>query len=60
LLSKVFLIKQGQCCGLECSLCPYIPKYSGLTNKLCPKVLKNLEEWEKSELEVEQIKIEIV
>ena len=32
MLSKVFLLKLGQCCGLGCSLCPYISKHSGLTD----------------------------
>jgi len=31
-------------------MCPYLPKHSGNTEFICPNILKNLEEWEVSEL----------
>jgi len=31
-------------------MCPYLPKHSGNTETICPDILKNLEDWEVSEL----------
>ncbi len=50
MLSKVFLIKQGKCCGNGCLMCPYIKKNSGKSTEIRKDVLDSLEKWEKEEL----------
>ena len=51
MLSRIFLIKQGKCCGNKCVMCPYTKKHSGKSTKIRPRVLKSLEKWEKDELQ---------
>ena len=50
MLSKVFLIKQGKCCGNGCLMCPYNDKHSGTSNTIRDEVLNSLEPWELEEL----------
>ena len=50
MLSRVFLIKQGSCCGNKCLMCPYTKKHSGNSKIIRKDVLKSLGEWEKKEL----------
>ncbi|MFL2983212.1 MAG: DUF5522 domain-containing protein [Candidatus Neomarinimicrobiota bacterium] len=50
MLSRIFLIKQGKCCGNRCVMCPYTQKHKGLSNTIRKDVLKKLEDWEKKEL----------
>ena len=50
MLSKVFLIKQGKCCGNGCLMCPYDNKRSGASNTIRSEVLNSLEPWELEEL----------
>ena len=51
MLSKIFLIKQGKCCGNGCLMCPYKEKHSGKSTEIRKDVLDFLEDWEKKELE---------
>lgn len=55
MLSRVFLIRQGKCCGNRCLMCPYTSKHSGQSSTIRQQVLDNLETWEK--LDLENIKI---
>ena len=57
MLSKVFLIKRGKCCGNRCLLCPYENRHSGESNNLRIGVIDNLEDWEKEELALAKIDI---
>ena len=57
MLSKVFLIKRGECCGNRCLMCPYENKHSGESNNLRMDVIDNLEDWEKEELALAKIDI---
>ena len=50
MLTKLFLIKQGNCCGHGCLHCPYYPKHSGNSNKINLKIFNELEDWEMDEL----------
>ena len=50
MLSKVFLIKQGKCCGNGCLMCPYEDKHSGKGTEIRKDVMGSLEKWEKKEL----------
>ena len=50
MLSRVFLIKQGKCCGNGCLMCPYNDKHSGTSNTIRDEVLNSLEPWELEEL----------
>ena len=50
MLSKVFLIKQGKCCGNGCLMCPYDNKHSGASSTIRSEVLNSLEPWELEEL----------
>ena len=50
MLSKVFLIKQGKCCGNGCLMCPYDNKHSGASSTIRFEVLNSLEPWELEEL----------
>tara|TARA_B100000686_G_scaffold269763_1_gene285839 strand:+ start:302 stop:520 length:219 start_codon:yes stop_codon:yes gene_type:complete len=50
MLSKVFLIKQGKCCGNGCLMCPYDDKHSGVSSTIREEVLSSLEPWEFEEL----------
>tara|TARA_B100001996_G_C18410960_1_gene496842 strand:- start:409 stop:585 length:177 start_codon:yes stop_codon:yes gene_type:complete len=52
MLSKIFLIKQGKCCGHKCLMCPYENKHSGKSKKLRKGILENLDNWEKKELDL--------
>ena len=40
MLSEEELIKEGECCGLRCRLCPCDPKYTKGTTKLRSKTSK--------------------
>tara|TARA_Y100000817_G_C16678600_1_gene464847 strand:- start:315 stop:512 length:198 start_codon:yes stop_codon:yes gene_type:complete len=57
MLSKVFLIKRGKCCGNRCLMCPYENRHSGESNNLRIGVIDNLEDWEKEELALAKIDI---
>ena len=57
MLSKVFLIKRGKCCGNRCLMCPYENRHSGESNNLTIGVIDNLEDWEKEELALAKIDI---
>ena len=50
MLSTVFLISEGKCCGKGCAMCPYTEKHSGTTTKIRKEVIDSLEGWEKKEL----------
>ena len=50
MLSRVFLIQQGKCCGLECLMCPYEHKHSGSSEIIRKDVWDDLADWEKDEL----------
>ncbi len=50
MLSRVFLIKQGHCCGHKCLMCPYEKMHSGKSKKIRNEVLIKLDDWEKKEL----------
>ena len=51
MLTKLFLIKQGNCCGHGCIQCPYYPKHSGNSNKINLEIFNELEDWEMEELQ---------
>ena len=51
MLSRIFLIKQGKCCGNGCLMCPYEERHNGKSKKVKKEILMNLEDWEKKELE---------
>ena len=51
MLSRIFLIKQGKCCGNGCLMCPYEERHKGKSKKVKKEILVNLEDWEKKELE---------
>ena len=51
MLSSLFLIKQGKCCGNGCLMCPYTKKHSGKSITVRAEVLKSLEPWEKRDLD---------
>ena len=57
MLSKVFLIKRGKCCGNRCLMCPYENRHSGESNNLRIGIIDNLEDWEKEELALAKIDI---
>ena len=46
MLSRVFLIKQGKCCGNGCFMCPYTNRHSGQSSTIKKEVFKSLEDWE--------------
>ena len=50
MLSRVFLIKRGECCGHKCYMCPFEDKHSGLSNVVRADILNNLNELEIKEL----------
>ncbi len=50
MLSKVFLITQGKCCGRKCVMCPYTSKHKGTSTTVRKEVIETLEKWEKKEL----------
>tara|TARA_B100001093_G_C26800269_1_gene1003045 strand:+ start:1373 stop:1552 length:180 start_codon:yes stop_codon:yes gene_type:complete len=50
MLSKVFLITQGKCCGRKCVMCPYTNKHNGTSKIVRKEVIDTLEKWEKKEL----------
>ncbi len=50
MLSRVFLIKQGHCCGHKCLMCPYEKMHSGKSKKIRNEVIMQLQDWEKKEL----------
>ena len=50
MLSRVFLIKQGHCCGHKCLMCPYEKMHSGKSKKIRNEVIMQLQDWEKEEL----------
>ena len=51
MLSALFLIKQGKCCGNGCLMCPYTKKHSGKSDVISDDVLKSLEQWEIEDIE---------
>ena len=51
MLSRVFLIKQGHCCGNKCLMCPYENMHSGKSTKIRNEVIEQLEDWEKQEIQ---------
>tara|TARA_X000001036_G_C20555558_1_gene756195 strand:+ start:68 stop:238 length:171 start_codon:yes stop_codon:yes gene_type:complete len=50
MLSRVFLIKRGKCCGHKCYMCPFEDKHSGSSNVVRVDILNNLNELEIKEL----------
>ena len=50
MLSRVFLIQQGKCCGNGCLMCPYTNRHSGQSNTIKKEVLNSLESWERQAL----------
>ena len=50
MLSRVFLIKRGECCGHKCYMCPFEDKHSGSSNVVRADILNNLNELEIKEL----------
>jgi len=50
MLSRVFLIKQGNCCGHKCLMCPYEKMHSGKSKKIRNEVLEQLQDWEIQEI----------
>ena len=50
MLSRVFLIKQGNCCGHKCLMCPYEEMHSGKSKKIRNEVIKQLQDWEIQEI----------
>ncbi len=50
MLSRVFLIKQGHCCGHKCLMCPYEEMHSGKSKKIRNDVIVKLQDWEKEEI----------
>ena len=50
MLSRVFLIKQGHCCGHKCLMCPYEDMHSGKSKKIRNEVIEQLQDWEKQEI----------
>ena len=50
MLSRVFLIKQGHCCGHKCLMCPYKDMHSGKSTKIRNDVIEKLQGWEKEEI----------
>ena len=50
MLSKIFLISQGKCCGRKCVMCPYTKKHKGTSSEIRKEVFDTLEKWEKKEL----------
>ena len=50
MLSRVFLIKQGHCCGHKCLMCPYEDMHSGKSKKIRNEVIGQLQDWEKQEI----------
>mgnify|MGYP004250842095 FL=1 len=55
MLSRIFLINQGKCCGNECKMCPYEQKHKGLSRVIRKDVLSSLEDWEREELNEESL-----
>ena len=51
MLSRVFLIQRGKCCGLKCLMCPYENKHSGLSTIVRHDIWKDLHNWELEALE---------
>ena len=50
MLSKIFLIKQGRCCGNKCLMCPYEKKHVKGSKVIQENIIATLEDWEKQEL----------
>ena len=50
MLSRVFLINQGKCCGKKCMMCPYEKKHSGKSKLIRKSIINNLEPWERKEI----------
>ena len=51
MLSRIFLIKRGECCGLKCHMCPFEDRHSGSSKIIRQDVLKDLNDFEIEELE---------
>ena len=52
MLSRVFLIKQGHCCGHKCLMCPYEKMHSGKSKKIRNEVIMQLQDLEKQVLNI--------
>ena len=57
MLSTIFLIKQGKCCGKGCLMCPYTNKHSGKSKVIRREVWEDLKDWEKEELNTQTSKL---
>ena len=55
MLARIFLLKQGKCCGNGCLMCPYEEKHSRGYQKIRKEVLDDLEIWEKEQLILDKI-----
>mgnify|MGYP003985713497 FL=1 len=55
MLARIFLLKQGKCCGNGCLMCPYEEKHSCGSQKIRKEVLDDLEIWEKEQLILDKI-----
>ena len=55
MLARIFLLKQGKCCGNGCLMCPYKEKHSRGSQKIRKEVLDDLEIWEKEQLILDKI-----
>jgi hypothetical protein len=55
MLARIFLLKQGKCCGNGCLMCPYEEKHSRGSQKIRKEVLDDLEIWEKEQLILDKI-----
>tara|TARA_B100000700_G_C14251197_1_gene492600 strand:+ start:108 stop:284 length:177 start_codon:yes stop_codon:yes gene_type:complete len=51
MLSRIFLIKQGKCCGNGCFMCPYHKKHTKGSKLISQRVIDSLEIWEKKEIQ---------
>ena len=49
MLARIFLLKQGKCCGNGCLMCPYEKKHLRGSQKIRKEVLDDLESWEKEQ-----------
>ena len=59
MLSRIFLIKQQECCGNGCLMCPYNKKHKKGSKIICKDVADSLEDWEKKEILKSKIKIKL-
>ncbi len=52
MLSRLFLMKQGKCCGHGCLMCPYTNKHSGESTLIRKNIWNELNKSEKIEFEL--------